>query len=202
MAVASFSHTCWPNPHGFWLHATMHELQGPQRRLQHTNWNQHVWKSSPAGRSLAWHSRPRVSNCVLRAQTPAAEYKICFLHRCPLCQAIQSASMKQHVKLHGNKRVQKHLTRGSVWSAIVCFEIPAAFFAEYASLWKIILWKNIYEQSGQSCFVAGYTNESKRHLNENWQWFQRVIKAQRQMSVIWVISPVSPPSLSSQTKAL
>lgn len=26
MAVASFSHTCWPNPHGFWLHATMHEL--------------------------------------------------------------------------------------------------------------------------------------------------------------------------------
>lgn len=68
------------------------------------------------------------------------------------------------------------------------------FCAEYASLWKIILWKNIYEQSGQSCFVAGYTNESKRHLNENWQWFQTVIKAQRQMSVIWVISSVSPPS--------
>lgn len=90
-------------------------------------WKQHIescvsQKASATGWCAAWHLRLRVSNSIQQTQTTAAECEICFYTGAHFTSPFKGASIKQHVELPSNKWVRKHLTHGSVWSAIVCFE--------------------------------------------------------------------------------
>lgn len=62
--------------------------------------------------------------------------------RVPTFLVYSKSSIKQHVNLLCNKWVRKHLTHGSVWSAIVCFEIffSACIVGSGIYFLKVFLW--------------------------------------------------------------